>query len=149
DLRDVSSAALHYRVWYDFEVDYDFGYLTVSADGGATWDVLAPDFAAGASIYGRAYTGASTVWLNEAVSLDAYAGQEILVRVMVITDDALNSPGMAIDDIRLEAAGYADDFEAGGGGWEARGWIRTDNRLPARLWVQVMQTSPDGPDVQR
>jgi hypothetical protein len=68
---------------------------------------------------------------------------------MVITDDALNSPGIALDDIRLDAADYASDLEDGGSGWQSQGWLLTDNRLPARAWIQVLQRRPDGVDVQR
>ncbi len=148
DLRDDDAASLEYRVWYDLESHYDFAYLTVSTDGGETWDVLDTPSMRGESTYGPGYTGQSGSWVDETVSLDAYAGEEILVRFMVITDDALNNPGIALDDIRLDAADYASDLEDGGG-WEGRGWLLTDNRLPARAWIQVLQRRPDGVDVQR
>lgn len=149
DLRDLASAALEYRVWYDLESRYDFAYLNVSTDGGQTWDVLDTPSMAADSVYGAGYTGQSGGWIDEEVSLDAYAGQEVLVRFMVITDDALNNPGMALDDIRLDAAGYATDLEDDDGGWESEGWLLTDNRLPAHAWVQVLQRRPQGVDVQR
>lgn len=149
DLRDEEAASLEYRVWYDLESRYDFAYLTISTDGGETWDVLDAPSMRGESVYGPGYTGQSGSWVDETVSLDAYAGEEILVRFMVITDDALNNPGIALDDIRLEAADYASDLEDGGGGWDAAGWLLTDNRLPARAWIQVLQRRPEGVDVQR
>ena len=149
DLRDDDSATLEYSVWYDLENRYDFAMLTVSTDGGETWDALDTSTMTGRSTYGIAYTGQSRSWIDESVSLDAYAGKEILVRFIVVTDDALNSPGIAIDDIRLEAADYASDLEVDGGGWIGEGWLLTDNRLPARAWIQVLQRRPDGVDVQR
>ena len=149
DLRGVTSAALDFKVWHDLETAYDFGYVIVSWDDGATGDVLETDATKGESLYGRGYTERSDGWLDESIALDAYAGQEILVRFMVITDDALNSPGMALDDIRIDAIGYAADAENDDGGWDAQGWIRTDNRVPARMWVQVLQERPGGVDVQR
>lgn len=148
DLRDEDSATLEYRVWHDLENRYDFAYLTVSRDGGETWDVLDAPSMNEDSTYGPGYTGQSGSWIDETVSLDAYIGEEILVRFLVITDDALNSPGIAIDDIRLEAADYDSDLEDGGG-WVGQGWLLTDNRLPARAWVQVLQRRPGGIDVQR
>ena len=149
DLTGLTTATLNYSVWYDLESAYDYGYLQVSVDGGATWTVVdTPETRAG-SLYGPGYTGKSGLWVDEAISLDEYAGREILVRFMVITGDALNSPGMAIDDIRLDALGYSADAETNDGGWDARGWIRTDNRVPALLWIQVIQVRPDGVDVQR
>ena len=41
DLSGVDRATLEYRVWFDVEEDWDYGYLEVSTDGGDTWDVLA------------------------------------------------------------------------------------------------------------
>lgn len=149
DLRGVETATLHYRVWYALEAAYDYGFVTVSDDGGATWDVLSTPEMAGRSLYGAAYTGASDGWREQTISLDAYAGQEILVRFMVITDDALTDAGMAVDDIRLITADDASDDVLDDDGWDARGWIYTDNRLPAALWIQVLQRRPNGSDVQR
>jgi immune inhibitor A len=149
DLRSVESASLDYRVWFDLERAYDYAYLTVSVDGGETWDVLETSAMDDGSLYGPGYSARSDGWLDQSVSLDAYAGREILVRFLVVTDDSLNSPGLAIDDVRLDAVGYASDFDVDDGGWDGQGWLLTDNRLPARAWVQVLQQRPGGPDVQR
>jgi len=66
-----------------------------------------------------------------------YAGQSILVRFQMITDDAINQPGIAIDDVRIPEIGYVSDFELDDGGWEAEGWIRMDNVLPQQAWVTL------------
>lgn len=143
DLRDVENAALDYRIWYDLEEEWDYGYLSISADGGTTWDVqqtaLMSDDDPNRRAYAAGYTGESLFWREESLSLDAYAGQEILVRFEVVTDDAVNQAGLALDDLRIEAIGYASDLETDGGGWQAEGWIRTDNRLAPRAWVQAVQ----------
>lgn len=148
DLRGVSSAELSYRVWHWFESLWDFGYLMVSDDGGETWDILSTPNTTTENphntAYGAGYTGRSEQWLDETVSLDAYAGREILVRFAVITDDAVNQPGMVVDDIRLDAVGYASDFEGDGGGWQAEGWVWIDNVLPVTAYVQVIQLLDDG-----
>jgi hypothetical protein len=153
DLTGVTNATLHYRVWHWTENLWDYGYVMVSADGGARWDILSTPnmttdnpFGTG---YGAAYTGMSDGWLDESISLDAYAGREILLRFEMITDDAVNQPGMAIDDVRIPEIGYSDDFEAGDGGWEARGWLWTDNALPQSVWVQVAQVAGDDVKVTR
>ncbi len=143
DLSGVAAATLEYRLWHDVEASWDYGYVMISEDDGATWAVLAtphtttddPQHVA----YGAGYTGASDGWLSEAVALDAYAGKRILVRFEMITDDAVTRPGMALDDVRIAEIGYADDFEGGEGDWQAEGWLWTDNRLPQGGWVQLAQ----------
>jgi immune inhibitor A len=61
------------------------------------------------------------------------------VRFEVVTDDAINQPGLVIDDVSIPEIGYQSDFELDGGGWDAAGWVRTDNRLPQQVWVQAAQ----------
>lgn len=143
DLTSVDSAVLEYSVWYHIEHLWDYGYVMVSADGGATWTPLATGHTTDANphnnAYGPGYTGSSGGWLTERVSLDDYVGQQILIRFELITDDAINQPGMAIDDVRLAALGYASDFEDDAGGWEAEGWVWVKNELPQRAWVQAVQ----------
>lgn len=143
DLSGVDSATLEYNVWYHIENLWDYGYVMVSVDGGATWQPLATAHTTAddphGNAYGPGYTGSSGGWLAERVALDDYAGQEILLRFEMITDDAVNQPGMVIDDVRIPEIDYSSDFEADDGGWEAAGWVWVDNALPQRAWVQVAQ----------
>lgn len=143
DLHEVDSAQLEYRVWYDLETDWDYAYLTLSSDNGTTWEMLSTPEMSNSNPVGRAYgigyTGQSLTWLEQSVSLDDFVGQEILLRFEMVTDDALNHVGIALDDIRLEAIDYSSDFENDGGGWQSEGWIHSDNRLPQRAWVQVVE----------
>lgn len=153
DLTGVSTATLNYRLWYHTERNWDYGYVMVSEDSGTTWEILEtantttndPHGAAyGAGYNGVSGGGSSPVWIDETVSLDAYTGQPILVRFEMITDDGVNQPGMAIDDVVIPEIGYSSDFETDDGGWEAAGWLLTDNRLPQELWLQVgQQTAGD------
>ncbi len=143
DLSGVSHATLSYKVWYSIENLWDYGYVSASIDGGKTWTILtAPhmtDENPVGTAYGAGYTGESEGWLDESVSLDQFAGKSILLRFEVITDDAINQPGMAIDDVSITEIGYQSDFETDGGGWDAAGWVRMDNRLPQQVWVQAVQ----------
>lgn len=154
DLSQVREAALNYQLWYAIEEGWDYGYTMVSVDGGASWDLLQTpemrDFNPHGNAYGWGYTGESAGWLRESVALDAYAGQpEVLVRFALITDDATLLPGMMIDDVSIPAIGYASDFEAGADGWDARGFVWTDNRLPQQAWVQAVQYVGTRVDVTR
>lgn len=145
DLSDVDSATLNYQVWYETEEWWDYGYVMVSTDVGATWTLLETpimtDQNPHGTGYGVAYSGESGGWVSESIPLDAYAGQEIMLRFAMITDDASNLSGMALDDLAIPEIGYSSDFEAEDGGWLAAGWIHMDNVLPQQLWVQLAQRS--------
>jgi hypothetical protein len=143
DLGGVSAATLRFWTWYQIEHLWDFAYVMVSTDDGATWTPLATSRTTTDdphhNAYGPAYTGASGGWVEEVVDLSPYAGREILLRFEYITDDAVTQPGMVIDDIRIPELGYADDGESGAGGWLSEGWLRTDNRLPQEFLVLLVQ----------
>jgi len=143
DLSGIDSATMTLRTWYDIEEFWDYGYVMVSTDEGATWNILDGTTSQLNNPYSRAYgagyTGQSFGWVQESISLDAYAGQEVLIRFEVITDAASIRHGMAIDDLRIDAIGYVDSFEIVSDSWDAQGWIQTDNRLPQYTWLQAVQ----------
>ncbi|MCA9909800.1 MAG: immune inhibitor A, partial [Anaerolineae bacterium] len=153
DLRGVSSATLEYSLWYDLEPDWDYGYVFISEDGGATWDHLLTLGMTGSDplsvAYGTGYTGQSMGWQRETISLDAYAGHEISLRFSVITDDAVTRPGMALDDVTIPELGYRSDFERDAGGWNSEGWVWVENVLPQQMWVQAIQFTTNGPVITR
>jgi immune inhibitor A len=153
DLTGVSGATLTYRAWYRLERNYDYAYVTVSADGGRTWAILSPTSCTrenpqNANL-GCGYNGASggdddaPRWLNEQVSLDEFAGQRILLRFEMVTDAAINREGLAIDDIAIPEIGFFDDGSAEQR-WESEGWVRVGNLLPQRWRVQAIVTQRDG-----
>ncbi len=151
DLSGVESATLTYWTWYYIEALWDYGYVTVSTDGGTSWDILAtphsttdnPHDAA----YGPGYTGQSNgdaSWIHESIDLTPYVGQEVMVRFEYITDDATLQHGFAVDDVAIPEIGYSEDFEAGPSDWESAGWVWHDNVLPQRFVVQVIEVDNDG-----
>lgn len=150
DLTGVDRATLSYWAWYHIEQGWDYAYLMVSTDGGATWTPLptehTTDYDPHGQAYGPGYSGHSGGWVQETVDLSAYAGQTIQLRFESITDDAVNQPGLLIDDVSLPEIGYVEDFELGNEGWTAEGWLRMDNVLPQRFLVQVIDPGqPDAP----
>jgi immune inhibitor A len=147
DLSNVSEATLEYWVWYDIEEDWDYAYLEVSSDNGQSWQILetpsGTDSNPNGSSFGWGYTGASgsgfrPEWILERIDLSSYAGQEVLVRFEYVTDDAVNKPGLLLDDMAIPEAGYAAHFETSDGGWESSGFIRHANVLPQRWLVQLI-----------
>ncbi len=142
DLRDVPSATLNYWVWFDIEENWDYAYVEVSTDDGVSWEILNPALATGenpsGNAYGAGYTGKSQGWQAESVDLTPFAGQEILLRFEYITDDAINGPGLTLDDIAIPEIGFFDDVETSAAGWDARGFVRMDNRVPQKFTVQII-----------
>jgi hypothetical protein len=149
DLTGVSGpAALEYWTWYDLEEDYDYVYLEVSEDGGETWSILTtPSGTAedpSGNSYGWGYNGSSgggaeAEWIQQRVDLSGFAGQEILLRFEYVTDAAVNGEGLLLDDVRVDAIDYAEDFETGDGGWEAEGFVRFYNQLPQTFSAALVE----------
>ena len=152
DLTALDSATLTFDAWYDLEEDWDYAYLSVSADGGASWSLLVPDKAT-AGEYGPGWNGRSADendaingWVNERVSLNGYIGEEIILRFDLLTDSAINGRGFAVDNFAIAELGYADDVEGYlpdllANGWKSSGFVPTGWLLP-QLWS--VQWTHDG-----
>ena len=156
DLRGLKGATLRTWLWYDIEEGWDYAYMEVSTDGGQTWRILpgehTTEYNPNGNAFGVGYTGRSgggqvPIWVPEEIDLSLYAGQELLLRFEYITDDAVNHPGLCVDDIAIPELEYRDDAEQDSG-WEAVGFVRTDNRLDQRFVVQVIELA-DTPRVRR
>jgi hypothetical protein len=55
DLRSVPSATLSFWTWYDLEDLWDYGYISLSTDNGATWQVLTTPRMTNENPYQRAF----------------------------------------------------------------------------------------------
>jgi immune inhibitor A len=160
DLRDLSSATLQFATWYEIENDYDYAFVTVSTDGGATWETLegsltTTDDPQGVN-YGFGITGVSGApgakledgargeWVEESMDLTPYAGQEVLLRFWQINDQGFNAPGMLIDNIRIPELNFSDDVEGDENGWQAEGFVRVDGELPQRWELRLVRASSAG-----
>ncbi len=130
--------SLTFNLWYDIEEDWDYLYVEVSTDTGATWDVLPADGATDANpvgnSYGYGYTG-SEDWAEVAVPLTDYAGQDALVRFHYVTDDAIHGIGACVHDPSLswETAGMD------GADWRADGFVLVNNRVQQDWIVWVIE----------
>ncbi len=142
DLSGVQNATLQFWTWYHLEEDWDYAYVEVSTDDGATWQILTTPSGTPANpngnSFGWGYTGSSNGWIQEEIDLSPYAGQPILLRFEYITDDAVNQPGFVIDDVTIPEIGYSTDFESDEDGWQPDGFIRHANVLPQRWIVQLI-----------
>ena len=151
DLTNVEGATLQYSVYRDIELGYDFGYASLSLDGGVTWQSLNAenmdglkftDNPAGTALTGRFYTGRGEYWVEETVDLTPFVGQEIHIRFEYVTDPILNFDGLAIDNIAIPEIGFVDDVETDQG-WNAEGFVRATGYLPQEWHLQLV-TFVDG-----
>ncbi len=152
DLSSLESATLKAWMWYDLETDYDYAYVEVSADEGKTWDILENEHTSltnpSGNSYGPGFTGTSggrdeARWVEEGFELGPYVGQQILIRFEVITDEALNHPGLALDDISIPELGYSYNAEEDDGGWQSQGWLRVGDEVPQDYLVQLITLGPE------
>jgi hypothetical protein len=143
DLTGLSSATLRYRVWFDIEHGWDYGYVAASGDGGRTWETLpgrhTTDYDPVGLAYGPGYTGDSGgEWLQEEVDLTPYAGGRLLLRFEYVTDDATQVRGFAVDDIEIPQLGFADGADADDG-WQAEGFRRIEGPLAQRFVLKLLE----------
>ncbi|MFN8526359.1 MAG: immune inhibitor A [Chloroflexota bacterium] len=152
NLSTVPTATLRLKLWYDTERDFDYLHLLASRDGGATWTVLrgkqATEVNPSGNAIGPGYSGTSgepgapgqvePVWIEEEVDLSAYAGGNMQLRFEYITDQAYNARGVLIDDVAIPEIGFMDDAERDTG-WTLSGFIRSDNVIPQRWRVHLVE----------
>ena len=146
-------AWLTFRIWYDLAPELEYGYITISEDGGQSWQALRGRYTELSEIYDEfftyGYTGDSRNWKYERLDLSAYTPGHVLLRFEVVSNVGTSYRGMAIDDLRIQALNFHEGFETPRDTWEYEGWIRTDNRLPNNTWLQVVQDTGDKLHVSR
>ncbi len=144
DLRDRSNPSLAYQVWFSIEENWDFAYLEVSVDDGETWTILETPLTSDEDplqvSFGPGYTGKSHGWQHESVSLEQWAGLEILVRFQYITDAAIHDHGLCLRDMRAYAQDDGPEIVAE---WTPSGFAWTDNLVRQRFMVQVVYEGKD------
>jgi immune inhibitor A len=154
----------------DFNIEelWDYAFVEVSTDGGATW-VQLPDMdgiTTNDDPFGRlvdfgglqnGITGHSGGWIQMRFDLSAYAGNPITLRFRYATDAAFVETGMFVDDVAIAEIGYFDDFEGGEGGWvndpqafigtPGAGWIITTGTFSFPHYYLVEWRSLEGFDL--
>ncbi len=67
------------------------------------------------------------------MDISEFAGQQVWLRFEYITDAAVYAEGFLVDDISIPEIDYSSDFENDDGGWQADGFVRINNLLPAGI----------------
>lgn len=101
----AESPLLEMLLWYDIEPDWDYAYVAISADGGASWEHLASTVTTSEDPnqqnLGNGITGSSGDWVAASFDLASYAGQSVLLQIRYVTDAAAGGRGLLVDAIRL------------------------------------------------
>jgi hypothetical protein len=117
---------LRFRTLFSTEVAWDYGFVQVSTDGGATYTSLddvgdlmgiPPDPAAIAAIQANqpGFTGLSGGWQDVEFDLSAYAGDTVLIAFRYITDPAVTEAGWWVDDVAVGGTAISDGSSLEGG----------------------------------
>ena len=119
-------AVLTLRTWYDIEADYDYGYVRVSADDGATWaSVQSPGNTVEVQPGEYALTGTDTEHWADTMTYDlsAYAGASVLLQLRYFTDVGVANKGWEVTDLKVGGADLPTaDFTS-------EGWLRVDGEM--------------------
>ncbi|BCJ46636.1 hypothetical protein GCM10010168_38410 [Actinoplanes ianthinogenes] len=105
---------LRFTSSYGLEKDFDYGYVTISADGGKSYQAVAGDRTVKGPL-GAAITGqAADVKLS--YSLKAYAGKKVLLGFRYVSDAAVNLGGWHLGEVSIGknkiAAGSLDGWKS-------------------------------------
>jgi immune inhibitor A len=123
---------------YQIETCWDYAYVEVSTDGGATFTPVETSASTTDNEYdqnfGFGITGTSgspkvcdflgtPIWVPVTADLSAYAGQTIQLRFRYWTDGAVAGDGFSVDNISIN--GVDTDGAETDAGWSYVGFIRT------------------------
>ena len=174
DLRAVTSAddaTLTLLLRYDTEENWDYLYATVSTDDGQTWQVLrspsmqeTSDVAFGSVMFDAGFTGISgsrtqSLWILEELDLSDFVGEQILFRLLYLTDQSISLDGVSLAGAWLPAANYgwaaikhpvpiplanATANEQPDGGWIPDGFFFSNNLVQQDYTVRLMTVSANG-----
>jgi hypothetical protein len=103
----TTDPTLTFLAKYGAEAGYDYGYVQVSTDGGATYTSIAGDHTADAPL-GPGLNGTTTGFEPHSFDLSAYAGQPILIAIRYVSDGGVNEGGLLVDDISVGATPISD-----------------------------------------
>jgi hypothetical protein len=106
---DVPAAdpTLRFLAKYGAEAGFDYGYVQVSTDGGATYTAIGGDHTVPAPL-GPGLNGTTTGFEPEAYDLSAYAGKNVLIAIRYVSDGGVNEGGLKVDDISVGPTAISD-----------------------------------------
>lgn len=138
-----AGATLEFQMAYDTESSYDYFSVEASANGGASWQVLA-------RYDGR--SGGYPSYQSQTLSLAAFANQDLLLRFRYTTDSYIQGDGPFVDDVAVRAGTQvllADDAEQVNNLWAyvapwARNSGQSSSTFTHNYYLQWRNTSTSG-----
>jgi hypothetical protein len=103
----AADPTLRFLAKYGAEAGYDYGYVQVSTDGGATYTTI-PGNHTGEAPLGPGLNGTTTGFEDESYDLSAYAGQDVLIAIRYVSDGGVNEGGLKVDDISVGGTAISD-----------------------------------------
>lgn len=103
----AADPTLRFLAKYGAEAGYDYGYVVVSTDGGATYTAIAGDKTVGGPL-GPSLNGTTDGFEPHTFDLSAYAGQSILVGFRYVSDGGVNEGGLLVDDVTVGGTTVSD-----------------------------------------
>ena len=121
----ANGGTLTFDALWQTEQDWDFGFVQVSDDGGATWHSLATQDTTSEHDPGAigtvvdnlpGFSGDSGGWKTESADLSSYAGKDVLVSFRYVTDPATTFSGFWVRNIKVgDTALPSDSLD----GWQS------------------------------
>jgi len=99
---------LRFLAKYGAEEGYDYGYVSVSTDGGSTYTIVPGNHTVDDGPLGPGLNGSTTGFEQEEYDLSAYAGQSVLVNIRYVSDGGVNEGGLLVDDVSVGGTAISD-----------------------------------------
>ena len=103
----TADPTLRFLAKYGAEFGFDYGYVQVSTDGGATYTTIPGDKTIDAPL-GPGLNGTTTGFEPHSYDLSAYAGQSVLIAFRYVSDGGVNEGGLLVDDITVGGTTVSD-----------------------------------------
>ena len=129
-LTDTTAPKFSFDTWFDIEPDWDYTYILASTDG-ENWDILLNE----EGVYATENPNDSFAWMGPGgltgeyegkltYDLSAYAGGMVYLQFAYVTDQAVQNPGIWVDNFSLDDGDtnlYFNDLEDSSD-WANDGW---------------------------
>lgn len=125
----AAGSTLSAKVNYSIELDWDYAYLVVSTDGGATWmpvetNVSSTDDPNGQN-FGFGITGSSGGWVDLTADLSAFSG-DVALGFRYWTDGNTGGFGFKVDNIQISGFPLDGAEEGARNEWTFDGFLITN-----------------------
>jgi hypothetical protein len=96
----ANDPTLRFLAKYGAEFGFDYGYVSVSTDGGASYTIIPGDKTVAAPL-GPGLNGTTDGFEPHSYDLSAYAGQTVLLSIRYVSDGGVNEGGLLVDDVTV------------------------------------------------